>query len=61
MSRFVKRPVLLIVVMLLAANLLVIQVKATEPTLIEVFNALGFTNVAMSSVETFGSGTYNIT
>lgn len=59
-SRFVKWPVLLIVVMLLAANLLVIQVKATEPTLIEVFNALGFTNVVASSVETFGSGTYNI-
>src|SRR4030042_1455504 len=61
MSRFVKRPVLLIVVMLLAANLLVIQVKATEPTLIEVFNSLGFTNVAASCVETFVAGTYNIT
>ncbi len=60
-SRFVKRPVLLIVVMLLAANLLIIQVKAAEPSLIEVMNTLGFTNVAASSVETFGAGTYNIT
>jgi len=36
-------------------------VYALEPPLSEIFNYLGFTNVAETSVETFSAGTYNIT
>ncbi len=37
------------------------QVHAEEPSLIEIFNHLGFTNVAEVPIETFPAGTYNIT
>lgn len=39
----------------------VVPVHASEPSLIEIFNYLGFTNVAETTVETFPIGTYNIT
>jgi PKD repeat protein len=50
-----------IVIMLLAANSIVFQVRAVEPGLVGALNAVGFTNIAESSVETFKSGTYNVT
>lgn len=50
-----------IVFMLLIVNGLVFQVQAAEPTLTEVLSTLGFTNIGLSSAETFESGTYNIT
>jgi hypothetical protein len=34
---------------------------ASEPSLTDILNNLGFTNVALSTVETFPPGTYNIT
>ncbi len=37
------------------------QLHASEPTLIEVLTTLGFTNVAVSGVETFPAGKYNFT
>ncbi len=36
-------------------------VKASEDTLIEIFNHLGFTNIAATTIETFPPGTYSIT
>jgi len=36
-------------------------VHASEPSLIEIFNYLGFTNVSETNLETFSAGTYNIT
>jgi len=50
-----------IVIMLLAANSIVFQVRAVEPGLVGALNAVGFTNIAESSVEIFESGTYNVT
>ena len=50
-----------IVIMLLAANSIVFQVRAVEPGLVGALNAVGFTNIVESSVETFESGTYNVT
>lgn len=40
---------------------MVIPVHAAEPSLTTVFNHLGFTNVAISNVETFPAGLYEIT
>jgi len=37
------------------------QVQAAEPSLIEVLNHLGFTNIAEVPIETFPAGTYNVT
>jgi len=39
----------------------VVSVHASEPSLIEVFNYLGFPRVAKTAVETFPAGTYNVT
>jgi len=39
----------------------VVPVHAPEHSLIEIFNYLGFTNVAETTVETFPVGTYNLT
>jgi hypothetical protein len=47
--------------MLLLVNGLVFHVQAAEPTLTEVLSTLGFTNIELSSAETFEPGTYNIT
>lgn len=59
-SRVVLRTVIFIV-FLLSSSYFVVQVHASEPSLIEIFNYLGFTNVAETTVETFPAGTYNIT
>jgi len=47
------------VILFLSYN--VVPVSASEPSLIEVFNHLGFTNVAETTVGTFPAGTYTIT
>jgi hypothetical protein len=39
----------------------VVPVYASEPSLTDIFSSLGFTNVSPLTVETFPSGTYNIT
>lgn len=39
----------------------VVSVHASEPSLTEIFNYFGFTNVTETTVETFPLGTYNIT
>ena len=49
------------IVFLLSSSYFVVQVDASEPSLIEIFNYLGFTNVSETSVETFSAGNYNIT
>jgi hypothetical protein len=49
------------IVFLLSSSYFVVQVHASEPSLIEIFNYLGFTNVSETSVEIFSAGTYNIT
>jgi len=50
-----------IVIMLLATCFFALKVHAAEPSLVEILNTFGFTNIAESSVETFVSGTYNVT
>ena len=50
-----------IVIMLLATCFFALKVHAAEPSLVEILNTLGFTNIAESPVETFVSGTYNVT
>jgi len=53
-----------VVLLLLFSMLLVLwvpPVHASAPSLIEIFNNLGFTNVAQVSIGTFPAGTYNIT
>lgn len=39
----------------------VIPVNASDPSLTEILNNLGFTNLAQTNIETFPPGTYNIT
>jgi hypothetical protein len=39
----------------------VIPVNASDPSLTEILNNLGFTNLAQTNIETFSPGTYNIT
>jgi len=39
----------------------VISVNASDPSLTEILNNLGFTNLAQTNIETFPPGTYNIT
>lgn len=39
----------------------VLPVHASEPTLTDIFNSLGFSNVTQLTFETFPAGTYNIT
>ena len=51
----------ILIVFLLSSSYFVVQVHASEPSLIEIFNYLGFTNMSETSVETFSAGTYNIT
>jgi len=50
-----------IVIMLLATCFFALKAQAAEPSLVEILNTLGFTNIAESPVETFVSGTYNVT
>ena len=45
----------------LSVSLCVLFVHACEPSITEILNNLGYTNVANSAVETFPPGTYNIT
>jgi hypothetical protein len=45
----------------LSVSLCVLFVHASQPSITEILNNLGYTNVANSTVETFPSGTYNIT
>jgi len=40
---------------------IIIPVHASEPPLTEIFDNLGFTNIAETDVETFPAGSYNIT
>ena len=40
---------------------IIIPVQASEPSLAEIFEHLGFTNVAVTDVETFPAGLYEIT
>jgi hypothetical protein len=49
------------IVFFLSSSCFVGQVQASEPSLIEIFNYLGFTNVTETNVETFSAGNYNIT
>jgi hypothetical protein len=49
------------IVVILFFSYNVVPVSAGEPSLVEVFNHLGFTNVAVTAVETFPAGTYTIT
>ena len=49
------------IVFLISSSYFVVQVHASEPSLIDIFNYLGFTNVSETNVETFSTGTYNIT
>lgn len=55
----------IIVALLIALSLPLLQrdvtVYASEPSLIDIFNSLGFTNVTELTVETFPAGRYNIT
>lgn len=51
----------MLVAIFLSFSYYVVPVRATEPSLNEVFNHLGFTNVAETTVETFPAGIYNIT
>lgn len=54
----------IVIVMLLVCSFLlynVVSVNASEPSLTEILNNLGFTNLAQTSIETFPPGTYNIT
>lgn len=53
--------IFLIVFLILSSSYFVVQVHASEPSLIDIFNYLGFTNVSETNVETFSAGTYNIT
>jgi hypothetical protein len=39
----------------------VVRVSASEPSLIEIFSNLGFTNLIQTDIETFPAGMYNIT
>ena len=53
--------IIVLIVFLLSPSYYVIQVRASEPSLIAIFNYFGFTNVTETTVETFSAGTYNIT
>lgn len=44
----------------LSVSFYVIPAHASEPSLTDILNNLGYTNVAESTVETFPKGTYNI-
>jgi len=48
-------------IFLLSSSYFIVHVHASEPPLTEIFNYLGFTNVAETSIETFSAGTYNTT
>jgi len=60
-----RRALTLAVALLIAFSLPLFQhvvpVYATEPSLTDIFNNLGFKNVTQLTVETFPAGTYNIT
>lgn len=45
----------------LSVSLYPLPVHASEPSLVEILNSLGYTNVANSTVETFPPGRYNLT
>lgn len=51
----------ILVLSFLFVPLIVIPVHASEPSLAEIFEHLGFTDVAVADVETFPAGLYEIT
>lgn len=65
MGPYCKRIVVLAIAILFvfstSISIYVMPAHAFEPTLIDILNHLGHVNVAESTVETFASGTYNIT
>jgi len=50
-----------IVVLVVVFPFLIFSAHAAEPSLTSILNYLGFTNRALSSVQTFSAGTYNFT
>ncbi|MGA3191936.1 MAG: PKD domain-containing protein [Candidatus Bathyarchaeia archaeon] len=52
---------IMVVALSLCLSGYVAPVHAAEPSLIDIFNQLGFTNVTQTAIETFPAGTYNIT
>ena len=59
--RFFILATIMVVALSLCLSGIVAPVHAAAPSLIDIFNQLGFTNVTQVDVETFPAGTYNIT
>jgi len=59
--RFVVLATIVVVALSLCLSGYVAPVRAAEPSLLDIFNQLGFTNVTQIAIKTFPAGTYNIT
>ncbi len=60
-KRLDLRTIIFLAVFLLFLSCYIAPLHAAEPPLTDILSNLGFTNVAVASVETFPAGTYNIT